>query len=84
MRKVKKLKEFAKGLKLSRKNSVIDMSDCTYTDYSNYIVMSECDQLNKAKFTITKLCLRKQYYEEGSIVKVNQRIINKLKSLINN
>ena len=60
------------------------MSDCTYTDYSNYIVMSECDQLNKAKFTITKLCLRKQYYEEGSIVKVNLRIINKLKSLINN
>ena len=84
LRKIKKLKEFAKGLKLSRKNSVIDMSDCTYTDYSNYIVMSECDQLNKAKFTITKLCLRKQYYEEGSIVKVNLRIINKLKSLINN
>ena len=84
LRKIKKLKEFAKGLKLSRKNSVINMSDCTYTHYSNYIVMSECDQLNKAKFTITKLCLRKQYYEEGSIIKVNQRIINKLKSLINN
>ena len=60
------------------------MSDCGYTDYSNYIVMSECDQLNKAKFSITKLCLRKQYYEEGSIIKVNQRIISKLKSLINN
>ena len=84
LRKIKKLKEFAKGLKLSRKNSVIDMSDCTYTDYSNYIVMSECDQLNKAKFSITKLCLRKQYYEEGSIIKVNQKIINKLRSLINN
>jgi len=84
LRKIKKLKEFAKGLKLSRKNSLIDMSDCCYTDYSNYIVMSECDQLNKAKFSITKLCLRKQYYEEGSIIKVNQRIISKLKSLINN
>ena len=84
LRKIKKLKEFAKGLKLSRKNSLIDMSDCGYTDYSNYIVMSECDQLNKAKFSITKLCLRKQYYEEGSIIKVNQKIINKLRSLINN
>ena len=84
LRKIKKLKDFGKGLKLSRKNSVIDMSDCSYIDYSNYIVMSECDQLNKAKFTITKLCLRKQYYDEGNIVKVNQRIIAKLKSLINN
>ena len=84
LRKIKKLKEFAKGLKLSRKNSLIDMSDCGYTDYSNYIVMSEYDQLNKAKFSITKLCLRKQYYEEGSIIKVNQKIINKLRSLINN
>ena len=84
LRKIKKLKEFAKGLKLSRKNSLIDMSDCSFTDYSNYIVMSECDQLNKAKFSITKLCLRKQYYEEGSIIKVNQKIINKLRSLINN
>ena len=84
LRKIKKLKEFAKGLKLSRKNSLIDMSDCGYTDYSNYIVMSECDQLNKAKFSITKLCLRKQYYEEGSIIKVNQKIINKLRSFINN
>ena len=84
LRKIKKLKDFGKGLKLSRKNSVIDMSDCSYTDYSNYIVMSECDQLNKAKFSITKLCLRKQYYEEGNIIKVNQRIINKLKNLINN
>ena len=84
LRKIKKLKEFGKGLKLSRKNSVIDMSDCSFTDYSNYILMSECDQLNKAKFSITKLCLRKQYYEEGSIIKVNQRIISKLKSLINN
>ena len=84
LRKIKKLKEFAKGLKLSRKNSLIDMSDCGYTDYSNYIVMSECDQLNKAKFSIIKLCLRKQYYEEVSIIKVNQKIINKLRSLINN
>ena len=60
------------------------MSDCGYTDYSNYIVMSECDQLNKAKFSITKLCLRKQYYDEENIIKVNHRIINKLKNLINN
>jgi hypothetical protein len=84
LRKIKKLKEFGKGLKLSRKNSVIDMSDCSFTDYSNYILMSECDQLNKAKFSITKLSLRKQYYDEGNIIKVNNRIISKLKNLINN
>ena len=84
LRKIKKLKEFGKGLKLSRKSSVIDMSDCSFTDYSNYILMSECDQLNKAKFSITKLSLRKQYYDEGNIIKVNNRIISKLKNLINN
>ena len=60
------------------------MSDCSFTDYSNYILMSECDQLNKAKFSITKLSLRKQYYDEGNIIKVNNRIISKLKNLINN
>ena len=84
LRKVKKFKEFGKTLKLSRKNSLIDMSDCLYTDYSNFIVMSECDQVNKAKFSITKLSLRKQYYEEGTIVKVNKKIIGKLESLLNN
>ena len=84
LRKVKKLKDFGKAMKLSRKNSVIEMSDCSFTDYSNLIIMSECDQLNKAKFTITKLCLRKQYYDEGNITKVNLRIISKLKSLLNN
>ena len=60
------------------------MTDCGYTDYSNYIVMSECDQLNKAKFNITKLCLRKQYYDEANIIKVNNKIVAKLKNLINN
>ena len=84
LRKVKVLKELAKGLKLSRKNSLIDMSDCSFIDYSNYIVMSECDQLNKAKFNISKLCLRKQYYDEASIIKVNNKIVAKLKNLINN
>ena len=84
LRKVKKLKDFGKAMKLSRKNSIMEMSDCSFFDYSNLIVMSECDQLNKAKFTITKLCLRKQYYEEWNIDKVNVKIINKLKTLLNN
>ena len=84
LRKVKKLKDFGKAMKLSRKNSIMEMSDCSFIDYSNLIVMSECDQLNKAKFTITKLCLRKQYYEEWNIDKVNVKIINKLKTLLNN
>ncbi len=84
LRKVKVLKELAKGLKLSRKNSLIDMSDCSFIDYSNYIVMSEFSQLNKVKFNIKKLCLRKQYYDEASIIKVNNKIVAKLKNLINN
>jgi len=46
--------------------------------------MSECNQVNKAKFSITKLSLRKQYYDEGTILKVNKKIISKLLSLLNN
>ena len=84
LRKVKKFKDFGKALKLSRKNSLIEMSDCLYTDYSNFIAMSECNQINNAKFTITKLSLRKQYYEENTIIKVNKKIIGKLLSLFNN
>ena len=84
LRKVKKFKDFGKALKLSRKNSLMDMSDCLYTDYSNFITMSECNQINKAKFSITKLSLRKQYYDEATIVKVNKKIIGKLLSLLNN
>ena len=84
IRKVKKFKEFGKPLKLSRKNSLIEMSDSLFTDYSNFIAMSECNQINNAKFTITKLSLRKQYYDESTIVKVNKRIIGKLLSLFNN
>jgi len=60
------------------------MSDSLFTDYSNFIAMSECNQINNAKFTITKLSLRKQYYDESTIVKVNKRIIGKLLSLFNN
>ena len=84
LRKVKKFKDFGKALKLSRKNSLMEMSDCLYTDYSNFITMSECNQINKAKFSITKLSLRKQYYDEATIVKVNKKIIGKLLSLLNN
>ena len=84
VRKVKKFKDFGKALKLSRKNSLIEMSDCLFTDYSNFIAMSECNQINKAKFSITKLSLRKQYYDEGTILKVNKKIIVKLLSLLNN
>jgi hypothetical protein len=84
IRKVKKFKEFGKPLKLSRKNSLIEMSDCLYTDYSNFIAMSECNQINNAKFTITKLSLRKQYYDENTIIKVNKKIIGKLLILLNN
>ena len=84
IRKVKKFKDFGKPLKLSRKNSLIEMSDSLFTDYSNFIVMSECNQINNAKFTITKLSLRKQYYDENTIIKVNKKIIGKLLSLLNN
>ena len=84
LRKVKKFKEFGKALNLSRKNSLIEMSDCLYTDYSNFIAMSECNQINNAKFTITKLSLRKQYYDENTIIKVNKKIIGKILSLLNN
>ena len=84
LRKVKKFKEFGKPLNLSRRNSLIEMSDSLFTDYSNFIVMSECNQINNAKFTITKLSLRKQYYDESTILKVNKKIIGKLLSLLNN
>ena len=84
LRKVKKFKDFGKSLKLSRKNSLIEMSDCLFTDYSNFIIMSECNDINKAKFSITKLILRKQYYEENTIEKVNRKIVGKLQSLLNN
>ena len=84
LRKLKKFKEFGKSLRLSKKNSLIDMSDCLFTDYSNFIVMSECNEFNKAKFSITKLSLRKQYYDEATIVKVNNKIILKLLSLLYN
>ena len=55
-----------------------------FTDYSNFIAMSECNQINKAKFSITKLSLRKQYYDESQILKVNKKIISKLLNLLNN
>ena len=84
LRKVKKFKDFGKALKLSKKNSLIEMSDCLYTDYSNFIAMSECNKINEAKFSITKLSLRKQFYEESVIAKVNKKIIGKLLSLLNN
>ena len=84
LRKIKKFKDFGKVLKLSRKNSLIEMSDCLFTDYSNFIAMSECNQINKAKFSITKLSLRKQYYDESQILKVNKKIISKLLNLLNN
>jgi hypothetical protein len=84
IRKVKKFKDFGKALKLSKKNSLIEMSDCLYTDYSNFIAMSECNKINEAKFSITKLSLRKQFYEEASIVKVNKKIVGKLLGLLNN
>ena len=60
------------------------MSDCSFTNYDNYILMRECGQLNKANLIITKLSLGKQYYDEGNITKVNNRIMRKLKNLINN
>ena len=46
--------------------------------------MRKCGQLNKANFNITKLSLGKLYYDEGNIIKVNNRIMRKLKNLINN
>ena len=84
IRKVKKYKDMGKTQNLTRKNSLMDMSETLFTDYSNFITMSECNQSNNAKFIIYKLSLRKQYYEESNIMKVNDKIIGKMMSLLNN
>ena len=84
VRKIKKLKEMGKAQNLTRKNSLMDMSETLFTDYSNFITISECNQLNMAKFIIYRLSLRKQYYDENNIMKVNDKIIGKLMKLLNN
>ena len=84
LRKVFKFKDFGKSPKLTRKNSLIEMSDVSFLDYSNFIVVSECNQISKAKFTITKLSLRKQYFDEGTIKKVNNKIVDKIQNLLIN
>jgi hypothetical protein len=84
LRKVKRKKEMGSKLGLTRKNSIIDMSDSLFTDYSNYILQSDCQNLNQGKVEIHKLSLRKQFYEESAINRVNEKILNKVFSLPNN
>ena len=83
LRKVKRLKEMGSKLGLTRINSIMDMSNSLYTDYSNFILQSDSKDLNKGKVEIHKLSLRKQFYEEASINRVNEKILNKIYSLQN-
>jgi len=83
LRKVKRLKEMGSKLGLTRNNSIMDMSNSLYTDYSNFILQSDSKDINKGKVEIHKLSLRKQFYEEASINRVNEKILNKIYSLQN-
>ena len=84
IRKIKRKKELGAKQKLSRKNSIIDMSDSLFTDYSNFILQSNTKNDNEGKVEMHKLSLRKQYYEEISIKKANDKIIKKVLSLNGN
>ena len=84
IRKVKKRKEMGNKLNLTAKNSIIEISDSLFTDYSNYILQSDSSHSNEGKIDIHKLSLRKQYYEENNIERVNDKILLKILSLTNN
>ncbi len=84
IRKVKKRKEMGSKLNLTAKNSIIEISDSLFTDYSNYILQSDSANLNEGSVEINKLSLRKQFYEESSIEKVNDKILMKILTLTNN
>ena len=71
-------------LNLTAKNSIIEMSDSLFTDYSNYILQSNSANFNEGKVEIHKLSLRKQFYEESSIERVNDKILLKILTLTNN
>ena len=71
-------------LNLTAKNSIIEISDSLFTDYSNYILQSDSANLNEGSVEINKLSLRKQFYEESSIEKVNDKILMKILTLTNN
>ena len=69
---------------LTSKNSLVEISDSLFTDYSNYILQSDSSHSNEGKIDIHKLSLRKQYYEENNIERVNDKILLKILSLTNN
>lgn len=83
IRKIKKLKELGAKNKLSRKNSIIDMSDSLFTDYSNFILQSNGKEDSEGKVEMYKLSLRKQYYEEATILKTNEKVMKKVLTLVN-
>ena len=83
IRKIKKLKELGAKNKLSRKNSFIDMSDSLFTDYSNFILQSNGKEDSEGKVEMYKLSLRKQYYEEATILKTNEKVMKKVLTLVN-
>ena len=84
IRKVKKKKEMGSKQNLTSKNSLVEISDSLFTDYSNYILQSDSSHSNEGKIDIHKLSLRKQYYEENNIERVNDKILLKILSLTNN
>lgn len=78
IRKIKRKKELGVKKQLSRKNSIVAISSSLFTDYSNFILMSNG---NNGTVELHKLSLRKQFYEESSIKKVNAKIEQKILSL---
>jgi hypothetical protein len=83
IRKVKKKKEMGSKQHLTRRNSLIDMSDVLFTDYSNLILLSNSNEDNTAKVELHKLILRKQYFDESNIERANEKILQKVFSLNN-
>ena len=83
IRKVKKKKEMGTKQHLTSRNSLIDMSDALFTDYSNLILLSNSNEDNNARVELHKLILRKQYFDESSIERANEKILQKVFSLNN-
>lgn len=83
IRKVKKKKEMGSKQHLTRRNSLIDMSDVLFTDYSNLILLSNSNEDNTARVELHKLILRKQYFDESNIERANEKILQKVFSLNN-
>ena len=59
------------------------MSDSLFTDYSNFILQSNGKEDSEGKVEMYKLSLRKQYYEEATILKTNEKVMKKVLTLVN-